>query len=75
MAEIIEAREIFAPKGKDVFVSGEVVEPGTYRDVNTGEIITVFHTDTLPEEVRIVRYPRRFYRLTEAAEKALRRVA
>jgi hypothetical protein len=75
MAEIIEAQEIFAPKSKDVFVSGEIVEPGTYRDVSTGEIVTLFHADTLPEEVRIVRYPRRFYRLSEAAEKALRRVA
>ena len=74
MAEIIEAQEIFAPMSKDVFVSGEVVEPGTYRDVRTGAIVTLFHADTLPDEVRIQRLPRRFNRI-ERAVSASRRAA
>ncbi|MCS6775523.1 MAG: hypothetical protein RMJ43_05965 [Chloroherpetonaceae bacterium] len=63
MADVIEAQDRFAPRARDVFVSGEIVEPGTYRDIKTGALVTLFHMDTLPEEVRIVRLPRRFYRV------------
>ena len=75
MAEIIEASHIFAPIDKDVFVSGEIVEPGTYRDASTGETVRLFHEDTLPEEVRIMRFPRRFYRVSESGEQVIRRAA
>jgi hypothetical protein len=45
-----------------VFVSGERVEPGAYRDIDSGAIVTVFEREELPEEVRIVHTPRRFAR-------------
>ena len=45
------------------FESGEIVEPGIYMDVNTGAVITIYESDILPEEAKIVRKARRFRRL------------
>ena len=46
-----------------VFASGERVEPGIYQDIDSGATITVHQPDELPEDVRIIRIPRRFMRI------------
>ncbi len=50
------------------FGSGEVVEPGTYMDVESGAIIQVREPDELPEGQRLVHYRRRFRRINTASE-------
>jgi len=52
---------------KRVFVSGERVEPGAYRDIDSGSIVIVYQMEELPEEVRIVHKPRRFARADDPA--------
>ncbi len=43
--------------------SGEVVEPGTYVDLETGAVIRIQERDELPEGSRVVHYRRRFRRM------------
>lgn len=50
-----------------VFASGECVEPGLYRDVETGATVRVYEPDELPDGARIVRVPRFFRRVDESA--------
>ena len=50
------------------FGSGEVVEPGTYMDVETGAIVQVREPDELPEGQRLIHYRRRLRRI--AADSA-----
>jgi len=65
--------------GLRLFVSGERVEPGIYRDIESDAIVTVREPDTLPERVRIVRDRRLFLRVEEtpedAADNAIRELA
>jgi len=56
--------------GLRLFVSGEFVQPGTYRDIETGATIEVRETDTLPDRVCIVRDQRLFMRVEETREDA-----
>lgn len=48
------------------FDSGEIVEPGTYKDVDTGSVIHVHEADELPHGTKVVRYRRRFRRLDDS---------
>ena len=43
--------------------SGEMVEPGAYVDVETGAVIEVKLTDTLPEGHKVIEYRRRFRKI------------
>jgi hypothetical protein len=52
-----------------VFVSGERVEPGLYRDLETGAIVRIYEPDELPDHKRIVRTVRLFLRLEEARDE------
>lgn len=52
---IIEERE---------YRSGEIVEPGTYVDIDSGTIVRVQATDEVPEGSKVVRYRRKFRRLS-----------
>ncbi len=52
-----------------IFVSGERVEPGIYRDMETGSLVQVLQTDELPGGVRIVHYTRLFVREDEDVEE------
>jgi hypothetical protein len=54
--------------GLRLFVSGEPVEPGVYRDIVTGATVMVCEPDTLPDRIRIVREQRLFMRLVETSE-------
>ena len=63
MSNVIEGKDRFAPKRQDEFVSGDVVEPGVYVDVNSGALLTLHQADELPSETRIVRFARRFRRV------------
>jgi hypothetical protein len=56
--------------GFRLFVSGEYVQPGTYRDIETGATIEVRETDTLPDRIRIVRDERLFMRVEATCEDA-----
>jgi len=51
------------------FVSGDRVEPGLYRDRETGAIVQVLEADELPYDVKIVCLTRLFDRV-EAHETA-----
>lgn len=53
--------------GEGEFVSGEIVTPGIYVDVQTGATITMREEDELPEGVRVLRFARRFRRLEGTA--------
>lgn len=44
--------------------SGEIVEPGVYVDLETGAVVQVQLRDELPEGSRVVRYRRRFRRIS-----------
>ncbi len=84
IAKIIDARHIFAPRtsaqisesqspedgsdGSGLFSSGDMVEPGVYRDIEAGSTITVRETDTLPEGMRIVHFTRQFRLISEEKE-------
>ena len=45
------------------YVSGEIVEPGTYLDVTTGAVVQVQERDELPDGSRMIHYSRRFRRV------------
>ncbi len=45
--------------------SGDIVEPGVYRDLDTGAIVRVQESDELPVGSRVMVYRRRFQRMTE----------
>ena len=49
--------------------SGDVVDPGVYVDVETGSVVQVQERDELPEGNRVVRYRRRFRRVTSDATR------
>jgi hypothetical protein len=49
----------------DIYLSGDHVEPGIYRDLATGAVVRIFEDDTLPEGIRIQRYVRLFRRVDE----------
>jgi hypothetical protein len=51
-----------------LYVSGQEVEPGVYYDLQTGAILHMVEPGELPEGARIIRFPRRFYRLPELQE-------
>ncbi|HZO89361.1 MAG TPA: hypothetical protein VFB38_13610 [Chthonomonadaceae bacterium] len=61
-------RTISAPR---FFFSGETVEPGVYRDVESGATVTVLEPDTLPLEVRILRVTRFFLRIDQEPNAAV----
>ncbi|HLI49728.1 MAG TPA: hypothetical protein VKV18_13710 [Chthonomonas sp.] len=48
---------------EEEFVSGEVVEPGVYEDLESGAILEIREPDVLPEGARVVHYRRRFRRI------------
>ncbi len=50
--------------------SGEVVEPGLYRDLDTGATVRIHETDELPDGTRVVRVLRRFQRVEEDLRQA-----
>ena len=43
--------------------SGEIVEPGVYRDMDTGALVQIRERDELPEGNQLVSYRRRFRRV------------
>ncbi|HSV75196.1 MAG TPA: hypothetical protein VLH79_15675 [Chthonomonadales bacterium] len=49
-----------------VFQSGDTVPPGVYVDVVSGAVVRMLIEDVLPDGVKLVRYVRRFSRLTAA---------
>ena len=55
---------------KREFVSGDVVEPGVYVDVETGAMVRVLENDELPEGRAVIHYRRRFRRVEELAKAA-----
>ena len=44
--------------------SGDIVEPGTYVDVETGSVVLVQLADQLPEGRKVIEYRRRFKKVT-----------
>ncbi len=48
-----------------VYASGDEVEPGVYRDLDTGSLIRVYERDTLPHNILIRSEPRLFVREDE----------
>lgn len=46
-----------------IYVSGERVPPGTYRDVASGAVVRLLEPDSLPEDIRIVKSMRLYERL------------
>ena len=54
--------------GEREFVSGEVVEPGVYVDVESGVIVRVAEPDELPEGRMVMRYDRRFRKIESENE-------
>ena len=50
-------------KKPEEYRSGEVVEPGVYRDMDTGALVQIRERDELPEGNRVVSYHRRFRRV------------
>lgn len=55
---------------KEEYVSGEVVEPGIYQDLESGAILEVHEPDALPEGTRVVYYLRRFRRVGQLETEA-----
>lgn len=55
---------------KREFVSGDVVEPGVYVDVETGAMVHVLVNDELPEGRAVIHYRRRFQRVDGLAKAA-----
>jgi hypothetical protein len=51
----------------DEFVSGQTADPGTYLDVESGVIVTLHETTLLPDEVRVMHFPRRYQRFANRA--------
>ena len=49
--------------GEREFVSGEIVEPGVYVDVESGVIVRVAEPDELPDGRMVMRYDRRFRKI------------
>ena len=47
--------------------SGEMVEPGTYVDVETGAVIDVQLADQLPEGRKVIEYRRRFKKVARGS--------
>lgn len=54
----------------EVFLSGEVVEPGVYEDLDTGALLEIHEPDELPDGTRVVRYRRRFRRVSGPPQPA-----
>ncbi len=52
------------------FVSGEIVPPGVYVDVENGATVRVAVADELPEGRVVMRYSRRFRRVEQAIRQA-----
>lgn len=75
MTTIIDARARFAPHTLDEFISGEVVAPGVYVDVESGATVEVREADTLPEGRQLVSYTRRFRKLEQREPGDARRLA
>lgn len=66
MTSVLEKGET---RPENEFVSGEVVEPGLYVDVETGATVQVVAADELPEGSVTLRY-RRHFRKIETARAA-----
>ena len=49
------------------YLSGELVQPGVYLDVDNGAIIQVHVVDELPEGSKIVEYKRRFRMVSDSS--------
>ena len=62
------------PEGADnrgqEFVSGQVVPPGVYVDVESGATVRVAVADELPEGRVVMRYNRRFRRVDSEVKQA-----
>ena len=52
------------------FVSGEIVPPGVYVDVESGATVRVAVADELPEGRVVMRYSRRFRRVEQDIKQA-----
>jgi hypothetical protein len=50
--------------------SGEIVEPGVYRDMDTGAMVQIRERDELPEGNHLVSYRRRFRRVEPTSRTA-----
>ena len=57
MTSVLEKGET---RPENEFVSGEIVEPGLYVDLETGAKVQVVAPDELPEGSVMLRYRRRF---------------
>lgn len=44
----------------NIYRSGDKVEPGIYKDLDTGSILRVYDETELPDKVEVVHIPRRF---------------
>ncbi len=56
-------KTLTVPRSLRLFASGECVEPGLYRDIETGATIRMLEHDELPDRVVLVRVKRRFTRV------------
>ncbi len=56
--------------GAQEFVSGEIVPPGVYVDVESGATVRVAVADELPEGRVVMRYSRRFRRVEQDIKQA-----
>lgn len=63
MTNVLEKGET---RPENEFVSGEVVEPGLYVDLETGAKVQVVAPDELPEGSVTLRYRRRFRKVETA---------
>lgn len=59
-----------ADSGTYEFVSGEIVPPGVYVDVESGATVRVAVADELPEGRVVMRYSRRFRRVEQGIKQA-----
>lgn len=51
------------------YQSGDTVPPGEYVDIVSGVVVRMLIEDALPDGVKVVRYARRFRRLTSAERR------
>ena len=70
MTTILNDNREHLEDSKREFVSGDVVEPGAYVDVETGATVRILENDELPEGRAVIRYRRRFQRVDEMAKAA-----